>query len=185
MYYVCFSTATIVASLILFQGFNTTSGTNTFSLLAGFIVTFLGVHLLNISRSEAEAQGMPPNTEHLQNVMNPRLSTSRLSLDGGWPASPHALRPNGMPAHVGTGSRGSLYGSGGTGTTLFTTYEGEAEGAGVPLSRIGEDDDHEDEGYAEDSDERSRLNPSKRDRPREGGQDSGAVRPGSGERIVR
>src|SRR5882762_9328875 len=35
MYYVCFSTATIVASLILFQGFNTDNPTNTLSLLAG------------------------------------------------------------------------------------------------------------------------------------------------------
>src|SRR5882757_7983234 len=58
MYYVGFSTATIVASLILFQGFNTTDGTNTVTLLAGFIVTFLGVHLLNLSR-KPEAPHMP------------------------------------------------------------------------------------------------------------------------------
>ncbi|TFY78230.1 hypothetical protein EWM64_g5782, partial [Hericium alpestre] len=50
MYYVCFSTATIVASLILFQGFNTDNPTNTISLIAGFVVTFLGIHLLELSR---------------------------------------------------------------------------------------------------------------------------------------
>ena len=185
MYYVCFSTATIVASLILFQGFNTTSGTNTFSLLAGFIVTFLGVHLLNISRSEAEAKDMPLGTGHFQNEMNPRLSTNRLNMDGGWPASPHVLGLNGGPGHVRQGSRGSAHGSGSAGTTLFAAYEGETEGAGVPLSRLREEDEDEDEGYAEDSDERSRLNPSKRDRPRDGERDSGRARNESGERIAR
>ena len=50
MYFFGFTTATIAASLILFQGFNTTSGTTPFSLLVGFIVTFLGGHLLNFSR---------------------------------------------------------------------------------------------------------------------------------------
>ena len=46
-YYVCFSTATIVASLILFQGIGTESGVNAVSLLAGFVVIFLGVYLLS------------------------------------------------------------------------------------------------------------------------------------------
>ncbi|KAJ7100418.1 magnesium transporter NIPA-domain-containing protein [Mycena epipterygia] len=63
IYYVGFCTATIVASLILFKGFNTTSPTNTVSLLCGFVVTFLGVHVLNLamaseseSRADAESQ---------------------------------------------------------------------------------------------------------------------------------
>ncbi|KAI9065608.1 hypothetical protein FKP32DRAFT_1674584 [Trametes sanguinea] len=51
MYYVGFSTATIVASIILFQGINTDDPANSLSLLAGFITTFLGVHLLELSRS--------------------------------------------------------------------------------------------------------------------------------------
>ncbi|KAJ6545815.1 DUF803-domain-containing protein [Mycena vulgaris] len=52
-------TATIVASLILFKGFNTTSPSNTVSLLCAFIVTFLGVHVLNlamVSESEPRAE---------------------------------------------------------------------------------------------------------------------------------
>ncbi|KAJ7232310.1 magnesium transporter [Mycena haematopus] len=49
IYYVTFCTATIVASLILFKGFNTSSASNTVSLLCGFVVTFLGVHVLNIA----------------------------------------------------------------------------------------------------------------------------------------
>ena len=41
MYYVGFSSATIIASLILFQGFNTTDATSIMSLIAGFIVTYI------------------------------------------------------------------------------------------------------------------------------------------------
>ncbi|KAG9082324.1 hypothetical protein FS749_006927, partial [Ceratobasidium sp. UAMH 11750] len=58
MYYVGFSTATILASALLFRGFNTTDPVNTVSLLAGFITTFLGVHLLNASR-HAQSLGQP------------------------------------------------------------------------------------------------------------------------------
>lgn len=176
MYYVCFSTATIVASLILFQGFNTTSGTNTFSLLTGFIVTFLGVHLLNLSRRDAEDSLSGPERLSIENpFMNSRLSTTRMSVDGGWPASPHALGLNGVPGHVRRGSRGSLHRNGSFGggnTTLFNAYEGEA-GSAVALGRLREDDDEEDESFAEDSDERSRLNPSKKGRPRDVERDTG------------
>ncbi|KAH9897813.1 DUF803-domain-containing protein [Cubamyces lactineus] len=59
MYYVGFSTATIVASIILFQGINTDDPANSLSLLAGFITTFLGVHLLELSRSPES--GRSPN----------------------------------------------------------------------------------------------------------------------------
>lgn len=50
IYYVFFSTSTILASAILFQGFNTTGGAESVSLLCGFMVIFMGVYLLNISR---------------------------------------------------------------------------------------------------------------------------------------
>lgn len=47
-----FTTATLCASFILFKGFNTTDTVNTLSLLSGFLVTFSGVYLLNLSRSD-------------------------------------------------------------------------------------------------------------------------------------
>ncbi|KAK4458762.1 magnesium transporter NIPA-domain-containing protein [Cladorrhinum samala] len=50
LYYVTFTTATLCASFILFKGFNTTEIVNTLSLLCGFLVTFTGVYLLNLSR---------------------------------------------------------------------------------------------------------------------------------------
>ncbi|KAK9356303.1 magnesium transporter NIPA-domain-containing protein [Lipomyces doorenjongii] len=52
IYYVSFTTCTLIASAILFHGFNTTSLVNTLSLLCGFLIIFSGVYLLNISRSD-------------------------------------------------------------------------------------------------------------------------------------
>ena len=52
MYYVTFTTAVLTASFILFQGFNTSNTVNTLSLLSGFIVIFLGVALLDMSRKD-------------------------------------------------------------------------------------------------------------------------------------
>ncbi|KAK1751789.1 hypothetical protein QBC47DRAFT_76048 [Echria macrotheca] len=50
LYYVTFTTATLCASFLLFSGFNTTDVVNTLSLICGFLVTFTGVYLLNLSR---------------------------------------------------------------------------------------------------------------------------------------
>ncbi|CAK7215963.1 hypothetical protein SCUCBS95973_002644 [Sporothrix curviconia] len=52
LYYVTFATATLCASFILFSGFNTTDTINTLSLICGFLVTFAGVYLLNLSRTD-------------------------------------------------------------------------------------------------------------------------------------
>ncbi|KAH3916425.1 hypothetical protein HBH56_058460 [Parastagonospora nodorum] len=52
LYYVTFTTCTLVASFLLFQGFNTTSAVNTISLLCGFLIIFSGVYLLNLSRDD-------------------------------------------------------------------------------------------------------------------------------------
>lgn len=52
LYYVTFTTATLCASFILFKGFNTADVVNTLSLLCGFLVTFTGVYLLNLSRGD-------------------------------------------------------------------------------------------------------------------------------------
>lgn len=48
IYYVCFTTATIIASAIMFQGWNTASPTNTVSLICGFLIIFSGVYLLDM-----------------------------------------------------------------------------------------------------------------------------------------
>ncbi|KAK9464776.1 magnesium transporter NIPA-domain-containing protein [Lipomyces arxii] len=56
IYYVTFTTCTLVASAILFHGFNTTSLVNTLSLLCGFLIIFSGVYLLNFARSDPAAR---------------------------------------------------------------------------------------------------------------------------------
>jgi len=54
LYYVTFTTCTLVASVVLFRGFNTTNAVNTISLLCGFLTIFTGVYLLNLSREDPE-----------------------------------------------------------------------------------------------------------------------------------
>lgn len=61
MYYVTFTTATLVASFILFRGFNTTDPVNTISLLCGFLIIFGGVYLLNLSRSDPSGRRIMAN----------------------------------------------------------------------------------------------------------------------------
>lgn len=56
LYYVTFTTFTLMASFILFRGFNTTSAINIISLLIGFLIIFSGVYLLNISRKANEGR---------------------------------------------------------------------------------------------------------------------------------
>ncbi|KAF8122617.1 magnesium transporter NIPA-domain-containing protein [Boletus edulis] len=166
MYYVGFSSATIVASLILFQGFNTTDATNTLTLLAGFTVTFLGVHLLNLSRKS----DLPKENGHSAlegGLMNPRMSLQgRPSLDG-WGGTSE-LRSDDVFHPAGHGRRSSLYRA--QSNTLFRAFEEDACAANMPLSQLRENEEEEDEGIDglendSDVDERTRLHSEHRVRP--------------------
>ncbi|KAG8216370.1 magnesium transporter NIPA-domain-containing protein [Butyriboletus roseoflavus] len=162
MYYVGFSTATIVASLILFQGFNTTDGTNTVTLLAGFIVTFLGVHLLNLSRKPDPPKANGHSTLE-SGLMNPRMSLQgRPSLDT-WGGTSE-LRSDGILHSASHGRQSSLYRA--QSDTLFDAFE---EGvASMPLTKLQESEEEEDvDGTEDDSDvdERTRLHSDHRLRP--------------------
>lgn len=53
-----FTTFTLVASFILFRGFNTTDPINTISLLCGFLTIFTGVYLLNLSREDPDGNNL-------------------------------------------------------------------------------------------------------------------------------
>lgn len=67
IYYVTFTTSTIFASVLLFQGFNTEGAAPAISLLGGFITTFLGVFLLNLNRAQEEQRhGSPQHSRHSQ-----------------------------------------------------------------------------------------------------------------------
>lgn len=153
MYYVCFSTATIVASLILFQGFETTQASDTLSLLAGFIVTFLGVHLLNISRKPDSVELDAQHSALESGIMNPRMSLQgRMSIDGWNGAAGTDI--GGAPATPGHGRRSSLYRS--QTTTLFNAFEEEEGHETLALSKLPEEADDEDD-FDEDADERTHL----------------------------
>lgn len=157
MYFVGFSTSTLVASLILFQGFNTSGARDSLSLLSGFIVTFLGVHLLNISRKPEPP--LPSSHSALEaGLMNPRLSIQgRMSIDG-W----HGINAgNGaVPLTPGHGRRSSLYRA--QTQTLFNAFENDDElPAGMPagspaLQRLQEESEDE-EDDDDDANERTHL----------------------------
>ncbi|KAJ7154615.1 magnesium transporter NIPA-domain-containing protein [Mycena filopes] len=146
MYYVGFCSATIVASLILFEGFNTTDATNTVSLISGFIVTFLGVHILNLSMLEESAQA----------IEDARVGVTlegRLSLDGwhGIQRNSISLSNGGLPSprHA---RRASLLRT--PSAALFNAGVFDAEvGESVGLSRL----DEEEPDWDEDADERTAL----------------------------
>lgn len=71
LYYVTFTTSTILASFILFAGFNTADIVNTLSLLCGFLVIFTGVYLLNTARHDPEGI-----------INGPRKSQDGVPVDG-------------------------------------------------------------------------------------------------------
>ncbi|KAH3682108.1 hypothetical protein WICPIJ_006911 [Wickerhamomyces pijperi] len=52
LYYVTFTTATLVASFILFRNYNDAGPKDSISLIVGFLIIFSGVFLLNISRKK-------------------------------------------------------------------------------------------------------------------------------------
>ena len=170
MYYVGFSTATIVASVILFQGFNTDDPANSISLLAGFVVTFLGVHLLEISRKPDPGAGAPPHAHHSaleSGLMHPRLSIhGRMSIDG-WNGAAGTPIGGTMPfspspshgGHGGHGRRSSLYRN--QSQTLFQAFEEDeedADGLGLGLDTLHEAEDDELE-----ADERTALRSGRRE----------------------
>ena len=131
LYYVTFTTATLCASFILFQGFNTTDAVNTISLLSGFLVIFTGVYLLNLSRGDPDGHkllngsiddGVP--TDGITGLQTRRSMQTRRSID-------HRRLSTGS---VGYGHRGDRQG-------LIHSYDEENGGFG--LTSLSEDSDEE------------------------------------------
>ena len=88
LYYVTFTTSVLLASFILFKGFNTTDRINTISLLCGFLVIFTGVYLLNLSRGDPDGrkilcgdsnEGIP--TDAVAGALTRRSMQFRRSVD--------------------------------------------------------------------------------------------------------
>ncbi|CAM9019248.1 hypothetical protein WICANDRAFT_33140 [Wickerhamomyces anomalus NRRL Y-366-8] len=58
LYYVTFTTATLLASFILFRNYNDAGPKDSISLICGFLIIFSGVYLLNISRKKKDHQAV-------------------------------------------------------------------------------------------------------------------------------
>ena len=138
LYYVTFTTATLCASFILFQGFNTTDAVNTISLLSGFLVIFTGVYLLNLSRGDPDGEklmngqitdGVP--TDGITGLQTRRSMQTRRSVDAGRNSVGNS------PGFRRSGERG----------VLMHSYERASEdNVGLGLGDLAEDSDEEDNG---------------------------------------
>ena len=89
LYYVTFTTCTLIASFLLFQGFNTTEAVNTISLLCGFLIIFSGVYLLNLSRDDPDGRNAlgnqftdAPPTDGISGFPTRRSMQARRSSEG-------------------------------------------------------------------------------------------------------
>ncbi|KAF7727249.1 hypothetical protein EC973_007862 [Apophysomyces ossiformis] len=79
IYFVFFTTATITASAILFQGFNTDDTVNVVSLICGFLIIFAGVYLLN---SIAQGAGASSRSLYQLNANEEEESEHQQLLNG-------------------------------------------------------------------------------------------------------
>lgn len=124
LYYVTFTTATLCASFILFKGFNTTETVNTLSLICGFLVTFTGVYLLNLSRNDPNGTKMLARRGNGDATGTDMISSiqTRMSME--------ARRSQGNRA----GDREGL----------IRSYD-EEESVGFGLTDLAEDTDEEDD----------------------------------------
>jgi hypothetical protein len=141
LYYVTFTTATLCASFILFKGFNTTETVNTLSLICGFLVTFTGVYLLNLSRNDPNGTKMLARRDTGDITGTDMISSiqTRISME--------ARRSQSHRLSIGSNPRG------GDREGLIRAYD-EEESAGFGLTDLAEDTDEE------DNDPRSPMIPS-------------------------
>ncbi|KAK0623211.1 magnesium transporter NIPA-domain-containing protein [Immersiella caudata] len=131
LYYVTFTTATLTASFILYSGFNTTDTVNTLSLLCGFLVTFTGVYLLNLSRHDPDGTkslarrsgGDATGTDMISSIQ------TRMSME--------ARRSQSHRMSIGSNRAGDREG-------LIRAYD-EEESLGFGLTDLAEDTDEEDD----------------------------------------
>jgi magnesium transporter len=132
LYYVTFTTFTLIASFILFKGFNTTDAVNTLSLLCGFLVIFAGVYLLNLSRTDPSGAKMLAGQGGSDSIGTDMVSTvqTRMSME-----ARHSMGGNGRMS-MGSNRGGDREG-------LIRAYD-EEEAAGFGLTDLTEESDEDD-----------------------------------------
>ncbi|KAB5558117.1 magnesium transporter NIPA-domain-containing protein [Coniochaeta sp. 2T2.1] len=128
LYYVTFTTATLCASFILFSGFNTTEAVNTISLVCGFLVTFTGVYLLNLSRYDPSGtKSLAPRRANGEATGTDMISSiqTRISMENTRRSLGHSR------GHSGSDRAG-----------LIQAYD-EEEAAGFGLTDLAEESDED------------------------------------------
>ncbi|EPQ27507.1 uncharacterized protein PFL1_05045 [Pseudozyma flocculosa PF-1] len=154
IYYVTFTTSTLLASFLLFRGFNTSGAAPAVSLLGGFLVIFAGVYLLNLNRlidpvtqqprmSLMTGEGTTRYSEHQERLLAEH-GRSRHSLGGGGGGGSNRASFSGGHG-VSAPRRSSVYGNHHHGrrdsagsSVLFNAYENEEA---LGLTRLDEDSD--------------------------------------------
>ncbi|KAI8332237.1 magnesium transporter [Chlamydoabsidia padenii] len=71
IYFVFFTTATIVASAIMYRGWHTSDAVNTVTLICGFLIIFSGVYLLNSMGKINHTTKFDADEEKKMDVSNP------------------------------------------------------------------------------------------------------------------
>ncbi|KAK3368115.1 magnesium transporter NIPA-domain-containing protein [Podospora didyma] len=129
LYYVTFTTFTLCASFILFSGFNTTDTVTTLSLICGFLVTFTGVYLLNLSRHDPNGTSSLARRSGGDSTGTDMISSlqTRMSME--------ARRSQGHRMSIGSNRAGDRDG-------LIRAYD-EEEAAGFGLTDLAEDTDED------------------------------------------
>jgi len=115
---------------LLFSGFNTTDTVNTLSLLCGFLVTFTGVYLLNLSRTDPNGLKMVAGRGGPDAMGTDMISSiqTRMSMEA---------RRSFNPGH-----RHSISSNSGDRQGLIRAYD-EEEAAGFGLTDLAEDSEED------------------------------------------
>ncbi|KAF2997896.1 hypothetical protein E8E13_004262 [Curvularia kusanoi] len=146
LYYVTFTTCTLIASCLLFQGFNTASAVNTISLLCGFLIIFSGVYLLNLSRED------PNGTNALGNNMTDGIPSDAIS---GFPTRRSMQARRSQELYLQSNGSGVRRTSGtGEGAGLMHDYDVENQ---FELGDLADSDDEDNAKKGKSFDEEGRL----------------------------
>ncbi|KAJ4988517.1 DUF803 domain membrane protein [Stagonosporopsis vannaccii] len=146
LYYVTFTTCTLIASCLLFQGFNTASAVNTISLLCGFLIIFSGVYLLNLSRED------PNGSNALGNTISDGIPSDAIS---GFPTRRSMQLRRSQEMYLQSNGSGTRRSSGtGEGAGLMHDYDVENQ---FELGDLADSDDEDNNKKGKSFDEDGRL----------------------------
>ncbi|KAF1819951.1 DUF803-domain-containing protein [Dissoconium aciculare CBS 342.82] len=153
LYYVTFTTCTLVASFILFRGFNTTDAINTISLLCGFLTIFTGVYLLNLSREDPNGNNLGIRQgdergqyQHVDGIPTDGLAglQTRLSMQARRSGDENRRHSDSWSLHSGKFANGNSKRKPSNNGDLLHNYDIEASSPHNLTGLTGDSDDEED-----------------------------------------